>query len=178
MFDQVKPSELAADARFLVTKLERLPGGLIRLHYRHDLLVGEFDCDPAMHYVIKKGRSEGKGPKVGYAMTHERTFGPPGADGRVTVERLSYEVVGTPIQVTGRFTEETTYSYPDVGKTGDLDEERFRLTHYGLPEPEGVVWPKPRSYLAYWLAGAGALLILMTTWLLRRRRIGPGRNTP
>ncbi len=176
---QRKPSSLSDDPKFKMTKIERLPDGLIKLHYQYDRLVGEFDCDPTANYVIRRGRSRHqfqtkKGSSQEYVMTHERHFGPVGADGRVSVERFVSEVVNNP---GGRHKRETTYSYPDVRNTGELDEERFRLTAYGLPEPEGIVWEKPRRWLPYWLAGAGVLIILVTTWWLRKkRRARPGEK--
>ena len=58
---QRKPSSLADDPKFKLTKTERLPDGLVKVHYRYDhanyKLSGEFDCDPATHFVIRSGRS-------------------------------------------------------------------------------------------------------------------------
>jgi hypothetical protein len=52
--------------------------------------------------------------------------------------------------------------------------DRFTLSHYGLPEPEGVVWEKQRTVPLYvWLifaAGVLALIALLLT-LLRSRRV-------
>ena len=53
------------------------------------------------------------------------------------------------------------------------DESEYYLSHYGLPEPEGVTPPKKPIPLYVWLlAGAGgfALIALVCRWLLRRRR--------
>ncbi len=169
-----KPSSLADDQRFKLTKTERLPDDLVKVHYRYDhanyKLSGEFYCDPATHFVIRSGRSRHTAPDIEYLMTFERHFGVVGADGQVNVERLAYEAAGTPSKIGGHDKKELSYSYPDVRKTGELDEERFRLTAYGLPEPEGVAWKKPRRWLPYWLAGAGAFIILVTTLVIRRAR--------
>jgi hypothetical protein len=47
----------------------------------------------------------------------------------------------------------------------------FRLSHYGLPEPEGVVWDKPiPSYVWYLsIAGGAAAIMFLCGWLLKRR---------
>jgi len=164
---QARPSILLDDPDFKMTKVERQADGLVKLQFQHRLVVGEFDCDPAANYVIRRGRSSEKGIRIECVMTFERHFGPNGPDGRVNLERLVYEVVDLP---GSRRNTEITYSYPDVRKTGELDEEKFRLTAYGLPEPEGIVWEKPRRWLPYWLAGAGLMVILLTTWFLRKAR--------
>jgi len=162
-----KPSSLADDLDFKMTRVDRLPDGLIKLHFQHQFAVGEFDCDPAANYVIRRGHSREKDSRREYIMTFERHFGPTGPDGRANVERLVFEFV---FDAPSKRITEHSYSYPDVRKTGELDEERFRLTAYGLPEPEGIVWEKPRRWLPYWLAGAGAFIILLTTWVIRRAR--------
>jgi hypothetical protein len=100
-------------------------------------------------------------------MSFERHVRPAEPNTSPTVDRLVAEIIDTP---GSRRLNETTYSYPDVSKTGEIDEERFRLTAYDMPEPEGVVWEKPRRWLPYWLAGSGVLLILGATWILRRSR--------
>ncbi len=164
---QKKLSSLAEDIKFKIIECTKLQDGLVRIDYQHDLIVGELDCDPASHFVIKRGQSRQKDSSLEYTMSHERHFGQTGLDGRFNVEQLIYEVAD---HTGSRHKVKTSYSYPDVRKTGELDEERFRLTAYGLPEPEGVVWKKPRRWLPYWLAGGGLLIILLTTWWLRRAR--------
>ncbi len=58
-------------------------------------------------------------------------------------------------------------------------EESYRLTHYGFPEPEGVVWEKKWPVPLYvWLlgiAGVLAIIALLFTWLRARqsRRLTP-----
>ncbi|MSR51665.1 MAG: hypothetical protein EXS09_00025 [Gemmataceae bacterium] len=162
-----KPSSLAEDPRFKISKLERLPDGLVKVRYKHDLSEGELDCDPAENFVIRRGRARYAPPGISHELTYVKHIGPGGAGGRNTVERIEYDVVTS---LGYKRKDVSTYSYPDVRKTGELDEERFRLTAYGLPEPEGIVWKKPRRWLPYWLAGAGALIILVTTLVIRRAR--------
>lgn len=60
-----------------------------------------------------------------------------------------------------------TYSDDDVG----VAEDHFRLSHYGLPEPEGIVWKKPIPLYVWLLSGAAGLglIALICRWLLRRR---------
>ncbi len=162
-----KPSTLAEDPKFIISKLERLRDGLVKVSYKHDLLEGELDCDPAENFVIRRGRARYAPTGISHELTFEKNVGPVGVGGENLVERIEYSVV-TSLGYKRR--DVSTYSYPDVRKTGELDEEKFRLTAYGLPEPEGIVWEKPRRWLPYWLAGAGALIILVTTLVIRRTR--------
>jgi hypothetical protein len=167
---QRTPSSLQNDPKFQITSIERMRDGLIKVNYQYELLFGEFECDPATKYLIRRGRSLEKIPSVQYDMTYEREVGPVGGDGQISVQRLLLEIRASDVLW---LKDETTYSYPDVSKSGELDEERFRLTAYGLPEPEGIVWEKPRRWLPYWLAGAGALIVILSTlliWKLRRAR--------
>jgi hypothetical protein len=165
--EQRSPKSLVSDPKFTVTATTPLTDGLVRIRYQYEGIAGELDCDPARHYMIRRGRATEKNPAVQYDLSHERQLGSPELNGEVIVSRLEYEVTSNR---GAHFRDVTNYSYPDQSKTGELGDERFRLSAYGLPEPEGVVWDTPRRWLPYWLAGAGVLIVLVTTWLLRRAR--------
>ena len=64
-------------------------------------------------------------------------------------------------------TSESTFDYT----SSPLEESAFRLSTYGFPEPEGVVWEKPTpSYVWYLSIGDGSLaLSFLCGWLLKRR---------
>ncbi|MEZ6143463.1 MAG: hypothetical protein R3B84_23080 [Zavarzinella sp.] len=66
---------------------------------------------------------------------------------------------------------ETVTNY-DAKIAQDIDPKQFRLSHYGLPEPEGVVWRDPRP-LWHWLLGGviltSLLAILFRVWAKRAR---------
>ena len=49
--------------------------------------------------------------------------------------------------------------------------EEFRLSAFGLPEPEGVTWPKP-SKRYWWLIGGGVGLVVVSAFLFVRTRRG------
>jgi hypothetical protein len=51
-------------------------------------------------------------------------------------------------------------------------DEEFRLSAFGLPEPQGVTWDRPTPRSVYLLAAAGgfALLAVVLRWLARRYR--------
>lgn len=172
---QLKPSSLANDPHFKITKVDRLPDGMVALHYTHAFVEGELICDPSLNYLIRRGQSFSKDQARERRMTFERQLGPADADGRVHVVHLSSTVTDTPGT---KRSYERTYSYPDVSKTDELDPEQYRLTHYGLPEPEGVVWEKPRRWLPYWIAGIGAVIIILTTLIIRYRRRSPLPEKP
>jgi hypothetical protein len=59
----------------------------------------------------------------------------------------------------------------DVILTPTVDQSEFRLSFYGLPEPEGVVWEKPIPSYVWYLSIAGGALVLffIAGWLLKRR---------
>lgn len=58
--------------------------------------------------------------------------------------------------------------------------ERFTLTHYGLPEPEGVKWEKPTPTYVYFILAAAGCLVLAggITLVLRRWRRSGGQGVP
>jgi hypothetical protein len=67
---------------------------------------------------------------------------------------------------TDKLEQETRYTY----KIDSVPSSRFRLSHYGLPEPEGVVWEKPTPRWVWFATAAGVLLILsiLFRWLQKR----------
>ena len=60
-----------------------------------------------------------------YDLTFERKFKRLGPDGTVAIDHFANETKSNLGLDSKR---ETTYSYPDVLKTDELDEERFRLS--------------------------------------------------
>jgi hypothetical protein len=70
------------------------------------------------------------------------------------------------------FREEFTYDWSVPARP--LPESEFTLSHYGLPEPVGVVWEKRTPVYVWLLVAAGALLTLgiFFRWLARRLRRG------
>jgi len=63
-----------------------------------------------------------------------------------------------------------------------VNPEQFRLSYYGLPEPEGLVpLPKPLPRYIWFLIATGGLIVIaaISRWLLRRRRlVTEGRLNP
>jgi hypothetical protein len=54
----------------------------------------------------------------------------------------------------------------------NIDNElRYTVSHYGLPEPEGIVWEKPTPWWIYLIAGAIALFVtgIALAWFARRK---------
>lgn len=100
--------------------------------------------------------------------------------GKTSTKRLIFDRVGNE----QKFSETTTDSYglpPDglvIEKVIDykytyrvgLKNSDFRLSAYGLPEPEGVVWEKPTPTYIWFLLGAGAfgVFALLFGYLKRR----------
>lgn len=58
---------------------------------------------------------------------------------------------------------ETVYVYKLSEASKQADDSEFSLSAFGLPEPEGVYWKRPRRYL--WLIGVavalGALALIL-----------------
>jgi hypothetical protein len=55
-------------------------------------------------------------------------------------------------------------------RAGPFPDTDFRLSAFGLPEPEGVKWPQPpRTWLWLILAGSTAALVAMVFWWLKHR---------
>ena len=42
-------------------------------------------------------------------------------------------------------------TFTNVYYNGIDPEPEFRLSHYGLPEPQGVTWPKPTPWYIYFI---------------------------
>ncbi|MBA2225989.1 MAG: hypothetical protein N3E46_00755 [Gemmataceae bacterium] len=83
----------------------------------------------------------------------------------------------------------TTYKIPGApvlrveGRTSriqraNLPVEHFYMSHYGLPEPVGVVWERRTPVYVWLLVAAGVLLTLALVfrWLARRLRHGPSEG--
>ena len=102
-------------------------------------------------------------------------------EGKITVSNEYRLINGLPIptksvvvedystpQLPFTFRRETQY---DVSVGGALRPEDLGLTHYGLPEPPGVVWPRSTpTYVWLLIAGVGcAVLALVCRWVLKRR---------
>ncbi len=49
----------------------------------------------------------------------------------------------------------------------NVPDEEFRLSHYGLPEPNGVVWPRPTPWYL-WIIGAGVVCLIASAYLWKR----------
>jgi len=71
-----------------------------------------------------------------------------------------------------KFREEFTYDWSVPARS--LPESEFTLSHYGLPEPVGVVWERRTPVYVWLFVAAGALLTLgiFFRWLARRLRRG------
>jgi hypothetical protein len=101
----------------------------------------------------------------------------------ITEIRIEYKVDnGVPIPVrhyhTSSFSDggksRMEYTYDWSVPAGSLPESEFTLSHYGLPEPVGVVWEKRTPVYVWLLVAAGVLLTLgiFFRWLARRLRRG------
>lgn len=64
----------------------------------------------------------------------------------------------------------STWYTSDIEVVNSVDE-RFTLSHYGLPEPYGVEWERPTSWRSHAGILAGVLLVLLFLLVLRKRRL-------
>jgi hypothetical protein len=55
-------------------------------------------------------------------------------------------------------------------KNNRIDPSVFRLSHYGFPEPEGVVWEQPTPVWVWLAVAAGVLagFAVLFRWLQKR----------
>lgn len=85
---------------------------------------------------------------------------------KVVIETPPFKLPGGSLScLLNEATVEVEYNKP-------VDNQQFWLTHYGLPEPEGVTPPKKPIPLYVWLLSAAAglgLIALVCRWLLHRR---------
>ena len=68
---------------------------------------------------------------------------------------------------------ESSITYPT-----DIPEDRFTLSVYGFPEPEGVVWDKPTPTYVWLLVAANSFALLAALFTALKRRAGRVRVTP
>jgi hypothetical protein len=59
-----------------------------------------------------------------------------------------------------------SFSKTEIGPP-TIPESEFRLSHYGLPEPAGVVWERPTPWYLWFVAGA--IMSVSIGWYLRHR---------
>ena len=68
---------------------------------------------------------------------------------------------------------ESRLTYPT-----NIPEERFTLSAYGFPEPEGVAWERRTPAYVWLLASAGLLAVLATVFTVLKRRASRPRANP
>ncbi|MEO2087890.1 MAG: hypothetical protein ABGY75_00105, partial [Gemmataceae bacterium] len=185
---------LMSDPRFKPIRVEDMGGGIDRLHFIIDRTIplpadfrpspttgiksiqtGYFDIERSEHAILIGFRiqlEEGKGDKqYRYEWIGTYEYAPPGRSRfpilrKVIIETPPFKLPnGSQSCSLEEATVEVEYNKP-------VDNQQFWLTHYGLPEPEGVTPPRKPIPLYVWLlAGAAGfgLIALVCRWLLRRR---------
>jgi hypothetical protein len=164
---QKRPAELLADPKFkIISGLEDTHGQL-RVTFEYPPFMGDqcyFIVDLQRHSVITK--VHGTVPKARGATIVERRLDEQAPNGMIRVKEIEFYHL---TDATKSDHEVFTLTYTDPPPT--IPESEFTLSHYGLPEPEGIVWDKPRRRtLAYWLWAGGVLFLLLATLLFRRLR--------
>ncbi len=62
---------------------------------------------------------------------------------------------------------ESSFSYSDEQ---EAPESSFSLTFFGMPEPNGVVWPKPTPWYL-WFSAAGLVCLAFMVWFRRKSKL-------
>lgn len=175
------PALVAGDVKGVrITAITRAEGGTVRIDYehpdRHSPGVshrGQADLDPARWWVVT-------------GWTNERSMN---GSVKKTVVRREFSTADDGLPLTSRDQIAVTSSVP--GATGreevidytftkqPADSTEFRLTAYGLPEPQGVMWEKPTPYYVWiLLAATGCALLAVLFRRLLRRAVPHVRDSP
>jgi hypothetical protein len=166
--EQLRPSELIQDQNFIITKRERKSDHLEVLSFKYRFVSGELECNPSNDYAIMRGTSIGVGVALTVKIQYENIY----------EERI---INGSKVAVVVKHTYRNQFSngdasvytvtldYPTPDPT-EISEDQFRLTAYGIPEPEGIIWDKPRSWFLYYLIAGGTFLFVASSIILRRIR--------
>lgn len=146
------------DKRFIIEKAEPVGNGVVKLYFRtalsiagqEILLNGWMDLDPGNYWSLVASEFESS----------------TGAINRIT---LVYSPVQEPGQFRpckswesiiltkdGKVEAREQVSFEPLGDSMRVTDDMFRLTHYGLPEPDGVKWEKSTPPLV-WLALTGVV---------------------
>ncbi len=173
------------DPRVTGLRVERPSAGVVRLHFAFDerraAPPGDRAADPGIRSGYIDFDETGPYRVLGYQFKRATKF-----SDWVEVGTLEYATQQGPFPVLKRHTLDS----PDVrsAKFGprssrevatyeasynrEIPDDRFWLSHYGLPEPAGVVREKPVAWYVWPLAVAGVLVVLavLFRWLARRRR--------
>lgn len=131
---------------------------------------GELQLDPSNHYAITKLSSF---PVDHSSNTGTFAFERDYQNGLARRMRTEINRPNQPVKL-----HSYEFEYVPGRKPNSLPESRFSLSHYGLPEPEGVVWDKPKKHLVFWLAGGGILLIVFAALVMRRLRHAKRAENP
>jgi hypothetical protein len=163
------PTEISGDSHFKMTKIETLSDSMILIHFQYKLLTGELICDSSANYLAVRGKSQIKDARSKLDFHFERQYQKNNAlDSEYPqVRQLIFESKTEPDNES--VSVETNYSYPAFNKS-ELFKERFRLSFYGIPEPENIFWEKNGNFIPYYIAISGLIIVLLTTWLLRKMR--------
>lgn len=185
---------LMSDPRFKPTQVEDTGSGWDRLHFVIDRTVplpegfrsspssginsiqaGFLDIDRSEHGLLNGFRfqlEDGKGDKRS-SFEQIGTF-EYAHNGRSQFPLLRKVVIETPPfkLFNGSQSCSLEVATVEVEYNKAVDNQVFWLTHYGLPEPEGVTPPKKPIPLYVWLLSGAVglgLIALVCRWLLRRR---------
>jgi hypothetical protein len=180
-YEGVELCDLLGHPKFALGRVSPQPGaeGLVRVEYaytegkndevRH---TGVLILDPHAAWCVRRVEDESASPEMSRRDVIDYAW--------------SIHTNGFPLIRSGKFMGESTSTGRgramwdmriDYGVTvrEDVPDKEFTLTAFGLPEPEGVTWEKPRgSRLWLWLMLAGFAAALLSFGCFRlRRRLGP-----
>ncbi len=130
---------------------------------RHVPSSGWFELDPALYWVVRGYHVKITAPSAVGGYSGTASYSAEFKIGRSGIPLLtkSSERIDCPAEKTNS---EWTNEY-------SLDEhepaaEEFTLTAFGLPEPHGVIWPKPTPYYL-WFIGVGLASLVLGVFLRR-----------
>ena len=172
------------DPQVAFSRVERPGGSIVRLHFAlkdggkpvaPTVRSGHFDFDEANHFHL-----------AGYRINRKDKF----SDSVETCEchydiskpipvliRAIIEVPEWRSEKHGTLTSRRTRTY-EIEYNGEISDDEFWLSHYGFPEPVGVVREKPTPRYLWLLLATGAFLALAIGFrYLARRRAARGRAT-
>lgn len=128
---------------------------------------GVLELDPAHSYRPVKYQIRTAGPLEETTMVGSLEYEP--GDGIPILKKMTDHSEGRSKRK-GNVWGKTVSTFSNVEYNGKVNEEDFRLSTYGLPEPVGVEWPK-KSRVWLWLIGGTILAALLAVFFryLRQR---------
>lgn len=130
-------------------------------------MINNFYFAPDEHWacigLVLRTNDSNQNPGYGEFVYHYE----PSASGPPTLKRIDNWSRNTQKPQEDRIT--STTDVLEYVPIPPIPDEEFRLTKFGFPEPEGIIWEKPKSRRYLWFLLAGGISLTLGFLFFRRR---------